>query len=90
MQGADLSAAHFPEGTDFGIATLRRACVSYVDFRAIPQIADHLGGMFGDGSVTLPKGVVWPKHWPQEVLHPGDFLLKWRDFQQSIGFDPTT
>jgi len=41
-----------------------------VDFTDVPELTEHLQGMFGDGSVTLPGGhgpehESWPEHWPK-------------------------
>ncbi|HKK83991.1 MAG TPA: hypothetical protein VJ942_00560, partial [Roseovarius sp.] len=51
----------------------------------LPQISDHLPGIFGDASVTLPGGhgpdhESWPQHWPEFELN-GQFETEWRKWQ---------
>ena len=62
--------------------------VILVDFTNVPQIADHVSDIFGDGSVTLPEGCARPDHWPEETLNFQDFRTQWRAWQRSIGQDP--
>ncbi|MFD1157988.1 pentapeptide repeat-containing protein [Roseovarius aestuarii] len=70
-------------------AQLTGAALRLVDFTNIPQIADHLGDVFGDGTVILPGGHApdhadWPAHWPKEELSHGDFMEKWREWQAGL------
>jgi hypothetical protein len=57
-----------------------------VDFADIPQISEHLQGMFGDASVILPGGhgpehADWPPHWPKFEIGPQLFYEQWRKWQ---------
>ena len=84
LQGALLGAARFNEQTDLTAATLRGAAVRSVDCTDVPQIVEHLEEMFGDGSVTVPEGVAWPKHWPKHLL---DGLVETEDGKLADRFD---
>jgi len=55
--------------------------VTSVDLGDIPHIADHLEGMFGDGSVTSPEGCDWPDHWPRHALEFSEFHDEWHKWQ---------
>jgi len=81
LQGAELKAASFDSETDLTGTNLRGAAVTSVDLADIPHIADHLEGMFGDGSVTLLEGCDWPEHWPRHELGPEEFNEEWRKWQ---------
>ncbi|WP_143100540.1 pentapeptide repeat-containing protein [Roseovarius indicus] len=95
LQGAFLVEARFDAQTDVTTATLRGAAVRSFDCSDVPQIAEHLEEMYGDGSVTLPKGVAWPKHWPEHALDGvaetedgeriGLFIYEWRKWQADPG-----
>lgn len=84
LQGAGLWLARFDAQTNLMAATLRSAAVGFVDCTDVPQIAEHLEKMFGDGSVTLPEGVAWPKHWPDHAL---DVVVETEDGKKVSGFD---
>ena len=94
LQGADLGRARFDPETDLAAATLRGAAAMSVDFTSIPEVADHLEGMFGDGSVTLPggrgpDGGDWPGHWPRHKLDPAEFYEEWRKWRDDPdNYDP--
>ena len=82
LQGADLRGVEFDERTNLSAATLRGAAVNFVDYTNIPQMSEHLQGIFGDASVTLPGGhgpehESWPKHWPKFELEYGQFETEW-------------
>jgi hypothetical protein len=64
-----------------------------VDFTDIPQINEHLADIFGDASVTLPRGLGpdsddWPPHWPKVKLDDDYFLSKWRAWQATLPAQP--
>lgn len=86
LQRADLKQAKFNSDTILSAANLRGAAVKNVDFSTAPQIAEHLGGMFGDASVTLPGGhglghADWPAHWPKFKLTNFKFDEEWKKWQ---------
>ncbi|WP_101067903.1 pentapeptide repeat-containing protein [Roseovarius salinarum] len=81
LQGADLGSARFGPDTDLSWANLSGAAARSVDFTGMPEIADQLAGMFGDGSVKLPDGCDRPAHWPRQELDFGEFLKQWREWQ---------
>jgi hypothetical protein len=81
LQGVNLDVARFDSETNLCAASLRGAAARSVDFTGMPEIADHLAGMFGDGSVTLPEGCDRPAHWPRRALHPLQFQEEWRAWQ---------
>ena len=83
LQGADLRWARL-QGAVLAGATLRGAAVRSVDCTDVPQIVEHLEEMFGDGSVTVPEGVAWPKHWPKHLL---DGLVETEDGKLADRFD---
>ncbi|MEI4231750.1 pentapeptide repeat-containing protein [Roseovarius sp. D22-M7] len=89
LQGAFLGEARFDAHTSLTAAPLRGAAVRDVDFTTIPQIADHLQGIFGDASVTLPDGhgpghESWPAHWPSVKLNPRDFVTQWQAWLKDL------
>ena len=68
MQGADLNEARISSDTDLTAVIFQGAAVRFVDFTNLAKISPHFADLFGDGSVTLPKGMGktdWPAHWPQ-------------------------
>ncbi|SHK75200.1 Pentapeptide repeat-containing protein [Roseovarius marisflavi] len=80
LQGAHLWDAQFDENTNLSVATLRGATLRFMNCTNIPQLTEHLEGMFGDASVTLPGGhgpehASWPRHWPR-------FELGFRQFEE--------
>ena len=88
MEGANLFGAQFDAKTDFTPATLRGAGVKSVDFTNLPQIADYIDQIYGDASVTRPKGIDHPTHWHEDDLDYLDFLGNWRAWQETIGYTP--
>ena len=90
LQEADLDGAEFDDSTSFSTAMPAWAALKDVDLSQVPQIAEHLKSMFGDGSVILPKGVEPPDHWPKADLGWNEFEPKWREWQRAGGFDPDT
>ncbi|WP_138069752.1 pentapeptide repeat-containing protein, partial [Sulfitobacter sp. EhC04] len=88
LQGADLRRAQFDAATNLSTADLRGAALRSVDLTNVPQIAEHLEGLFGDGTVTLPEGMERPERFSVEFEKQLDFDTAWRAFQRSIGQDP--
>lgn len=86
LEGAYLIGAEFDGHTNLFEANLQGAVVKSVDFSDVPQITEHLPGMFGDGTVTLPGGhgpshPDWPSHWPRHKLSVAQFDQEWRKWQ---------
>ncbi len=88
LQGANLFGAQFDADTDLRAATLRGAALRSVDLTNVPQIAEHLEGLFGDSTVTFPEGMKRPERFDIEYEDGFDFETAWRAFQRSIGQDP--
>jgi len=82
LQGADLGSAELDDATNLRSATPRGALLRFVDFTDIPQIADHVAGMFGVGEIGLPEGVDRPGHW-MAAPETGDFFEDERQFRQA-------
>ncbi|MDT8327370.1 MAG: pentapeptide repeat-containing protein [Roseovarius sp.] len=85
LQGADLGGAKL-QGANLSGVDLQGAAVRSVDFTDLPNIWDHLAGMFGDGTVILPDGhgpehESWPKHWPRFELDTYQFDEEWKKWQ---------
>ncbi|WP_300547417.1 pentapeptide repeat-containing protein [Roseovarius sp.] len=86
LQGAHLWAAKFDENTNLSEATLRDASLRFVNCTNIPQLTEHLEGMFGDTTVILPGGhgpehEDWPRHWPRSKLGFRQFEEEWKKWQ---------
>lgn len=88
LQGAYLAGGEFDSDTGLHAATLRGAACRFVDFTAVPQIADHLEHLFGDATVKLPPGVTAPARFSQTYDTEEAFHTAWEAFQRSIGQDP--
>lgn len=88
LQEADLEDAKFDSSTNLTEALFHAASVRFVDFTNISISAEQINSMFGDGSVTQPKGMHRPAHWPVEKLGLDEFPIQWRRWQKSIGFTP--
>ncbi|MBW4982992.1 pentapeptide repeat-containing protein [Mameliella sp. CS4] len=83
MEGAFLGEARL--STSFSaVASLTATALKEVDLSRIDLSQEQVNAMFGDGSVTLPEGVAWPKKWPAWVLpFLGEhaFRDEWRKWQ---------
>jgi uncharacterized protein YjbI with pentapeptide repeats len=89
FQGVGFWGAHISATTDLSDATLNGAALGCLDLSDVPQITDHVAGMFGDGSVVLPKECNRPAHWPQERLPLPRFTKAWSKWQaESEGDTP--
>ncbi|MCP3969446.1 MAG: pentapeptide repeat-containing protein [Rhodobacteraceae bacterium] len=88
MQGVRLWMAQFDGKTDFTIADVRYAAVKSEDFENVNLSQSQVNSLFGDGSVTLPAGLIRPEHWSEEDLDLEDFLEQWHAWQRQQGYDP--
>jgi uncharacterized protein YjbI with pentapeptide repeats len=86
MQGSILRDAQFDAATDMMAADLTKAAVKAVDFKKIPQTAEHLAGLFGDATTQLPDGIDAPDHWPKFNLNWDEFETEWKKWKA----DPDT
>lgn len=91
LQGAVLECAQVDAATQLSAADVSQAALSQVDFTNVNLSPDQINSMFGDGSVTLPRGITpdhadWPPHWPKQKLGWDDFDTEWRKWQAN----PTT
>lgn len=57
LQNARLSKASF-----------NIAVANETDFTGSDITQAQINAMFGDGSVTFPEHLKWPKHWPEQEL----------------------
>lgn len=89
MDGAYLSGTRMKAVENLGSVTFALAAARNIDL-SIPELSHRqIDEMFGDASVTLPKGLVRPGHWPDWVL-PMDGekiyeseLSKWRAYSDT-------
>lgn len=72
LEGADLSAARFDARTSLQGAVFSEASWRDVDLSMLALSQDQINSTFGDASVTLPKGLTRPAHWPVWRLHDHD------------------
>ena len=83
LQKAFFEATEFDSWTDLREASLDGAMVKHINLSAVPEIAEHLPGMFGDASVSLPdrhgrQHIIRPAHWPKLILNQDKFFGEWR------------
>lgn len=64
MEGAFLTGARMEEITSLSDASFRQTALKDVDLTQVPITQEHVNESFGDASVTLPEGVIAPRHWP--------------------------
>lgn len=57
LQGVYFEDSHFDASTYFPNALLHGAAARKVNFRNTPRILDHVGQMFGDATVLLPRAI---------------------------------
>jgi uncharacterized protein YjbI with pentapeptide repeats len=63
LEGANLFDAEM-EGVSLRQANVAWAAVKDLDLRKLVLTPDQIATLFGDASVSLPKGVQVPAHWP--------------------------
>lgn len=95
LAGALLVGTHFDgaylSGTDLNAsnlraATLNGAALRSVDLAGVQNLEfDQINSAFGDGSVSLPEGWRWPRHWPRERLGEEEFYGRWRHWREVSG-----
>ncbi|ANG63073.1 hypothetical protein A8C75_11715 [Marinobacterium aestuarii] len=84
LAGAYISRAKFAS-TDVKAATFSGAAFSSVNCIEMSNLVpDQIISAFGDGSVTLPDGWDWPRHWPRENLGEA-FYGRWRYWREAQG-----
>jgi uncharacterized protein YjbI with pentapeptide repeats len=91
LRGAYLVGVTFSERAGLDTVEFRGSGIRNIDLSLLSLTQDQLDEMFGDSSVTVPKGRSRPTHWPPEDAKPlseTDFKAQWRAWQKSIGFDP--
>ena len=84
IEGADLSGARMDENTSLAKADLSSAALRRVDHTGVPISAEQINSMFGDASVTLPKDIPRPAHWPVWELpdyETHSFDAEWREWR---------
>lgn len=88
LQGADLSEAAFDEITDFSGAFFRGALFYKSDLSSVRINQAQVDETFGDASVSLPREITRPAHWPREELADYEVHRFRRGWWRFIGFDP--
>jgi len=88
MEGAVLRGARMDAKTNFSAAVVRYAALKSITCVKPGLDQDQVNAMFGDGSVTLPKGLTRPAHWPEADLDWDDFEKQWRAWQRDQGYTP--
>ncbi len=87
LQGANLWNISLDASTNLTHSVLSGASARYVDFSAIPEIANHVDDLFGDDTTKLPKDITRPETWPRDNLSQKDYTAQWRAFAASKGVD---
>ncbi|WP_424986614.1 pentapeptide repeat-containing protein [Microbulbifer sp. S227A] len=86
MQGTELHWAKKDATTNFSSTALRGASLRFVDLSDTNISQEQVDSLFGDQTVTLPKGLTRPD-WPEiDEDDMTTFRDKWRAWQKSIGF----
>lgn len=96
LDGAHLLGTRLSPATRFDAASLRGAGLKGQDLAALAQRPEHLALLlaeaFGDASVTLPGGLRAGEgklaHWSRDALDLPSFYVRWRAYQQAIGYTP--
>ena len=93
IQRADMTAAILTfanlQNARLSNATFDKASARKADFSGSDITQTQINAMFGDGSVTSPEHLNWPKHWPEHILDTDEFLdeeFKWRN--NPAGYTP--
>ncbi len=84
LEGANLSKVRMYGSEDLSTVHLDAAALRSADHTDVPASAEQINSMFGDASVTLPKDIQRPAHWPDwELPDYGthDFHSEWREWQ---------
>jgi uncharacterized protein YjbI with pentapeptide repeats len=73
LEGTKLLNARLDSATILDGAVFSQSFLKMVDISDVSMSLDQINSMFGDASVTLPKGVTpthpeWPAHWPKQEL----------------------
>ncbi|KAA0909842.1 pentapeptide repeat-containing protein [Aquicoccus porphyridii] len=68
MEGADFSEARMDSHTGLHDAKLQGAALRNVDYSSVGITQEQVDATFGDASVTLPKRITRPVHWPDWEL----------------------
>ncbi|RZO40259.1 MAG: pentapeptide repeat-containing protein [Rhodobacteraceae bacterium] len=93
LERADMTGAMF-SGTNLQNARLSKASFNIAgafkaDFTGSDITQAQINAMFGDGTVTFPEHLKWPKHWPEQKLEFDAFVderSKWLD--NPAGYTP--
>lgn len=90
LQDAVLEGALIAE-TDLTGANLSGLLLNYIllwnmDFSTGTNLTENqLRLAFGDGGISLPKGFMWPSHWPEWSMPGSEFADEYRKFLTSPG-----
>jgi uncharacterized protein YjbI with pentapeptide repeats len=93
IDGAMVTNSQFDSATSFVETSLRGVALKSVDLSTCKVSNYQILHMFGDATVTLPKGTRHnqmdrPDHWSDIELDHFNFLDHWHAFQLSIGQSP--
>lgn len=84
MEAANLRSVRMHKSESPKYLQVSGAAFRSVDLSALSLSAGQISAAFGDASVILPKGVVWPSHWPDwELPQIGkyNFEAPWKKWQ---------